>query len=252
MQTGFTELTDSQWQFMEKIIGDKRKRFRPLREIVNAILFINRTGCQWRCLDSRYPPWQTVFYHFSRFQTLGIWEQLLDELVVNERLAMGRKASPSLLAIDSQSVKTVQFVSVAIGVDGGKSVNGRKRTILVDTQGLPLAVKVTAANVSDNEAGLSALETLKGKVPLLKKITADAGYKVAFAAGAKALGWPVEIAQKPESQKGFIPQKNRWQVERSFGWLNFRRRLFREVEKTVESAEAMLQIAFISFIINRL
>ena len=144
------------------------------------------------------------------------------------------------------------------GIDGGKNVNGRKRTILVDTLGLPWSIKVTAANISDNQSGIMAIDTLAGKVPRLKKITADAGYKVAFKEHIETnYHWKVEVMQKPESTNGFIPQKWRWQVERSFGWLNraafrFRRRLFRDVEKTILSSEAMVQIAFISLIINRI
>jgi transposase len=253
MQHSFTELTDSQWQIIEKIIDSKRKRRHALRTIVNAIFYVNYTGCQWRNLESKYPPWETVFYHFTRFKRLGIWEQILDALVVASRVSMGREASPSLLAIDSQSVKTVQFVSEGIGIDGHKNINGRKRTILVDKWGHPFAIKVTGANISDNEAGLLALELLEGKVPRLEKIAADKGYKNTFVEQTLLdYGWKVEIAQKPESSKGFVPEKNRWQVERSFSWLNFRRRLFREIEKTIESAEAMLQIAFISFYIRKL
>lgn len=144
-------------------------------------------------------------------------------------------------------------MSEETGIDGGKKINGRKRTILVDKLGLPLAIKVTAANISDNQSGILAIDLLRGKVSRLKKIAADNGYKNTFCQYVEdTYKWEVEIAQKPESSKGFIPEKNRWQVERSFGWLNFRRRLFREVEKTIFSAEAMLQIAFISFIINKI
>ena len=253
MKTHFSELTDSQWQFIEKIINDQRKRKHSLKVIINAIFWINTTGCQWRNLDSKYPPWQTVFYHFTQFKVRGIWEELLDALVVFERKSQNKEATPSLLAIDSQSVRTVQFVSEEIGVDGGKKINGRKRTILVDKLGLPLAIKVTAANISDNQSGILAIDLLKGKVSRLKKIAADNGYKNTFCQYVEdTYKWEVEIAQRPESSTGFIPEKNRWQVERSFGWLNFRRRLFREVEKTIFSAEAMLQIAFISFIINKI
>lgn len=252
MQSKYSELTDSQWQIIEKIIDSKRKRRHSLRIIINAIFFITYTGVQWRNLDSKYPPWQTVFYHFTEFKERGIWEQILDVLALMARQQAGRAATPSLLAIDSQSVKTVQFVKEGIGVDGNKSVKGRKRTILVDTLGLPFAIKVTEGNISDNQAGILALDTLKGKVPRLEKITADKGYKNTFIDVARLkYGWEVEIEQKPPSAKGFIPQKNRWQVERSFSWLNFRRRLFREVEKTLQSAEAILQIAFISFIISK-
>ena len=226
--------------------------------IINAIFSLNNTGSQWRDaaqrnLDSKYPPWQTVFYHFSQFKQRGIWENILDFVVVNERKRQGKQDTPSLLAIDSQSIKKIQFTNEETGIDGGKNVNGRKRTILVDTLGLPWSIKVTAANISDNQAGILAVNLLNGKVPRLKKITADMGYKTTFKEHIESnYKWTVEVMQKPESIIGFVPQKNRWQVERSFGWLNFRRRLFRDVEKTVLSSEAMLQIAFISLIINRL
>lgn len=253
MKTNFSEFTDSQWEVIEKIINSKRKRKHSLRTIINAIFWINSTGCQWRNLDSKYPPWETVFYHFSQFKFKGIWEQILDGLVIEERKKQGREGSPSLLAIDSQSVKTVQFVSEETGIDGGKKINGRKRTILVDKLGLPLAIKVTAANISDNQAGILAINLLKGKVNRLTKIAADNGYKNTFCQYVEDnYNWQVEIAQKPESSTGFIPEKNRWQVERSFSWLNFRRRLFKEVEKTIISAESMIQIAFISFIIKKI
>ncbi len=253
MKIKFQEFTDSQWQVIEKIINDQRKRKHSLRTIVNAIFFINNTGIQWRNLESKYPPWETVFYHFTQLKLRGVWENILDSLVVLERKRQEKESSPSVLAIDSQSVKKMQFIKEETGIDGSKNVNGRKRTILVDTLGLPLSIKVTAANISDNQAGILAVDLLKGKVPRLQKITADMGYKNTFQEHVElSYKWEVEIAQRPESTKGFIPQKNRWQVERSFGWLNYRRRLFRDVEKTILSAEAMLQIAFISFIINKL
>ena len=253
MKTGFSEFSDSQWQVIDKIIDDKRKRKHSLRTILNAIFSINYTGSQWRSLDSKYPPWQTVFYHFTQFKQRGLWEQILDTLVLMERKKYGKDSSPSLLAIDSQSVKKVQFIKEETGIDGNKLVNGRKRTILVDTLGLPFAIKVTAANISDNQAGILAVDLLKGKVPRLQKIAADLGYKKTFSVHVETTyKWEVEIAQRPESSRGFIPEKNRWQVERSFGWLNFRRRLYREVEKTILSAEAMLQIAFMSFIISKI
>ena len=157
-----------------------------------------------------------------------------------------------MLAIDSQTVKIMQFIEEETGVDGHKKINGRKRSIAVDRLGLPWSLAVTSANTSDNEAGRLVVDRLRGKVPRLEVIAADHGYKVSFIEHVEEQhGWRVEIAQKPESSRGFVPEKNRWPVERSFGWLNFRRRLFRDVEKTVESSEAMLRIAFISIILNR-
>jgi len=192
----------------------KRKRKHSLRSILNGIFWINNTGSQWRNLESKCPPWQTVFYHFTQLKARGIWEELLDFLVVTAREKDGRNASPSLLYIDSQSVKKVQFINEETCIDGGKNINGRKRTILVDKLGLPLAIKVTAANISDNKAGILAVDLLRGKVPKLQKVAADAGYKNAFCEHVDTnYHREVEIAQKPESSKGFVPEKNRWQVE---------------------------------------
>ena len=146
----------------------------------------------------------------------------------------------------------MQFIKEETGIDGNKRINGRKRSIAVDRLGLPWSLAVTSANTSDNAAGQLVVDRLRGKVPRLEVIAADHGYKISFIEHVEEQhGWKVEIAQKPESGRGFVPEKNRWPVERSFGWLNFRRRLFRDVEKTVESSEAMLRIAFISIILNR-
>jgi transposase len=253
MQTCYQELTDSQWEIIEKIINSKRKRWHSLRTVCNALLWIVYSGSQWRNLESKYPPWQSVYYYFRKWQQTGVWEQILDALVVKERKRQSRQQTPSLLAVDSQSVKTVNFVSLDTGIDGAKKLNGRKRHLAVDTLGLPWATLVTAASVSDTAAGLELVGQLKGKVPRLKKIVADHGYKTGFVDQVNTTHhWQVEIAQRRESVQGFVPQKNRWPVERSFGWLNFRRRLAKDYEKTVESSLAVLQIAFISFLIRRL
>ena len=254
MNESFHELTDSQWQVIEKTLDDHRKRWHSLRTICNAILWLNYTGLQWRELNKRKdtPPWQTVYYHFRQLKLKGIWEQLLDSLVVAERKGQDREATPSLLAIDSQSVKIMQFIQEETGIDANKRINGRKRSIAVDRLGLPWSIAVTGANISDNEAGQLVVDRLKGKLLRLKVIAADHGYKVSFVEHVEDKGWQVAIAQKPESGQGFIPEKNRWMVEGSFGWLNFRRRLFRDVEKTIESSETMLRIAFISILLNRL
>ena len=161
-------------------MDDQRKRWHSLRTICNAILWINRTGAQWRELNKladNYPPWQTVYYSFRQFKLRGVWEELLDSLVVKERKRQQREDTPSLLAIDSQSVKIMQFIAEQTGIDGHKLINGRKRSIAVDRLGLPWALAVTSANTSDNEAGRLVVDRLKGKVPRLKMIAADHGYK---------------------------------------------------------------------------
>ena len=253
MQSKFNELSDSQWEIMEKIINDQRVRQHSLRTVMNAILWINYTGSQWRNMESKYPPWQSVYYYFRKWKRNGVWEELLDALVVQERRRQRRQDSPSLLAFDSQSAKKVAFIDQDTGIDGGKKVNGRKRHLAVDTLGLPWAICVTAANMSDNQGGCQLVDRLRGKVPRMQKIAADHGYKESFVAYAtEQTGWQVEIVQRPESTKGFVPEKNRWPVERTYGWMNFRRRLTRDYEKTAESSEAMLRIATISFLVNRL
>lgn len=173
-------MTDSQWQFVQNIIDNKRARQHSLRTIVNSIFWLVETGAQWRNMESKYPAWQTIYYHFRQFKLRGIWTQLLEFIAVKERSEHDKAETPSLLAIDSQAVKKMQFINLDTGIDGGKKINGRKRTILVDTLGIPWAVKVTAANVSDNQAGILAVNSLKGKVPRLQKVTADSGYKTTF------------------------------------------------------------------------
>lgn len=138
MQAQYEELTDSQWEIIEKVLDDQRARQHSRRTITNAILWVNRTGLQWRELNkSNYPCWQSVYYYFRKWKLTGVWEQLLDTLTVRERKQQNREETPSLLAVESQSVKTVAFVHLDIGIDGGKWINGRKRHLAVDTLGFP-------------------------------------------------------------------------------------------------------------------
>lgn len=198
MKENFQELTDSQWQLIEKIVDDKRQRWHSLRTTINAILWLNYTGLQWRelaKLSTAYPPWQTVYYHFRQFKLRGIWEQVLDSLVMAERKRQHRIETPSLLAIDSQSVRIMQFINEETGLDANKKVNGRKRNIAVDRLGLPWSLAVTSASASDNEAGRLVIDRLRGKVPRLAVIAADHGYKLSFIEHVEQrCGWRVEIA----------------------------------------------------------
>jgi putative transposase len=277
MQQQFTDLTDSEWEVIKHIVDNQRKIKHQKRVIFNAILWILTTGSQtelrrWRNLDSRFPAWQfpawqSVYYHFSRFRRRGVIEEVLDFLAVRARTQANRDECPSVLALDSQSVKIVQFTCEEKGIDGAKYINGRKRHYLlralhrlaVDCLGIPWAVLVTAGDVSDGAAGDVVMHRLKGKSQRLHTIKADKGYKEGFVERVKqAFGWEVEIVQKPESQKGFVPLGGRWVVERSLpamsasaGWLNFKRRLSRDFEKTVESSEAMLQLGFIDVLLRR-
>jgi len=154
--------------------------------------------------------------------------------------------------MQSPYVKTTQFISEEKGIDGAKWVNGRKRHLAVDSLGIPWTIVVTAANLSDSEGGEQLAQRLKGKLIRLKILKADKGYKTGFIEHIQEnYGWQVEIVQKPQSSKGFVPVGGRWVVQRSFGWLNFKRRLSRDFKKTIESSEAMLQMAFIDIILRR-
>jgi putative transposase len=255
MQTKFTELTDSQWQYIEKILENeqgKRKRHHDLRIIFNAIIWITRTGTQWRNLDSKYPGWNIVYYYFNKWQKMNILKKVLSQLVRSERIRNKREPEVSRVAVDSQSVKKVSFISLETGIDGGKKVNGRKRHIAVDSLGLPIAISVTSAQVHDGQGGFELLWQLEHSSDRLSLICADMAYRGEFSSAVEDIyKWKIEIAQKPESQQGFVPQKGRWQVERSFAWLNFFRRLAKDYEKTTASAVAFIQLAFCGIILAR-
>ncbi len=254
MQIRFTELTDSQWEIIKKYVSHHNPKKHDLREIINAILWICRTGSQWRNLDSKYPKWESVYYYFHIWNKDGLWDRLLSELVCCERQRQGREAEPSAVAIDSQSVKSVALVAEeSRGVDGAKLIKGRKRHIVVDTLGLLIAVFVSRADLHDGEGGIELLWQIDKKTERLELVRADGAYGGAFKEVAEGIyGWTVETTQRPPSQKGFVPQVGRWQVERSFGWLNFYRRLAKDYEKTPQSAQAFIQLAFISIILARL
>ena len=248
----FHALTNAQWQDIKEIVDNGRKRKYNLLAVVNAILRITRTGLQWRNLEGEYPPWPVVYYYFRQWQADGTWSHVLAALVQKERLRQGREEQAWAAAIDSQSVKKASFISLETGVDGAKRVNGRKRHLVVDTLGLPLALHVSSAQQQDGQAGIELLWQLEQASNRLKLIRADHSYQGYFQDCAGLYQWRVEITQKPESQQGFVPQKGRWQVERSFAWLNFFRRLSKDYEKTTASALGFLQVAFIDIILARL
>ena len=248
----FTELTDPQWEIIKELVDNGRKRKYCLRTIINAVLKITRTGMQWRNLDEKYPPWASVYYYFRKWQKDGTWSVILAYLVQKERLRRGREPGPSRAAVDSQSVKKGALVSIETGFDGAKKVNGRKRHLAVDCFGLPLAMHVSAANVHDGKAGIELLWQLEEASDRLELICADQAYRKFFKECVDIYKWKIEITQKPESIQGFVPQTGRWQVERSFAWFNFFRRLTRDYEKTVESSVAFMQTAFIDIILSRL
>jgi putative transposase len=253
MQKQHKDLTSSQWQVIEKIIDTRRKRKICLRTVFSACLWLTRTGCQWRNLaQTYYPAWQTVAYYFYKWQKDGTWQQCLESLAREERKRQKRVSTPSRVAVDSQSVKQSGCFSHQVGVDGNKKIDGRKRHLAVDSLGLPWAVYVGAADGQDGIAGLELLPQLALTTNRLSLICADSAYKGSFSYYAGFYGWQVEISQKPPSAVGFIPQKGRWQVERSFAWLNHYRRLSKDYERTTDSAICFIQLAFINIILSKI
>lgn len=252
MQTKHEDLTDTQWQVIEKIVDSGRKREICLRAVVNACLWLTRSGCQWRNLaQTYYPKWQTVAYYFYQWQKNDTWPELLSRLVELERTRQLRQATPSRVAVESQSIKQSGWFSYQVGVDGNKNIDGRKRHIGVDSLGLPWAIYVGAANQADGEAGLELLPQLAAKARRLQLICADKAYRGSFAESVAWYGWQVDISQKPPSQQGFVPQAGRWQVERSFAWLNYFRRLSKDYERTPQSAVNFIQLAFVIIILAK-
>jgi len=247
-----TDLSDSQYKLIDKIIDDQRKRKYPLKNILNAILYINKGGIQWRLLPREYPSWQLVYYYFRKWVIGGIWEKIQSKLREYLRIKVGKKSSPSLGIIDSQSIKNSEWGLPDKGFDGNKKVNGRKRHIVVDTLGLLLCVIVTPANVHDSVAAEWVLLKMEGKFPRLAKILADGGYKgerLIYLARSCLKSVFEIVTRKDEGEFRVIPK--RWIVERSIAWFNWHRRLSKDYEANVESSEAWVQIASIAMMIRK-
>jgi putative transposase len=225
-----------------------------LRAVINAILYVLRTGCQWRYLPSEYPNYNSVYYHYHKWCWNGTWERLNTAFRERVRRRAGRKARPSLAIIDSQSVRTTE-VGGEHGFDGAKRVNGRKRHVLVDTMGNLLKVLSHAAHIGERAGAKALLLAAPDWLwQRLEKILADEGY-----AGDDFQTWvkqtfdvELEIAQRPPDQKGFVPLPIRWVVERTLAWLGRYRRLSKDYERLTENSEGMVYLASISRLLKRL
>ena len=254
MESCYKRLTDSQWEVIKEILPMQRKRKHSIREILDAILWVLRLGSQWRNLPDSFPKWQLVYYYFHKWQADGTLKRLNWQLNIKERQRPGKPATPSLLSIDSQSVKVAPFIRQDTGVDGNKKLNGRKRHVITDTLGLIWGVVVHAANLADGTMAQRVVDPLLGYLDRMKKILADEAYKKVFGEWVRGnmLGVELEITANPPHTQGFVPVQWRWVSERSFGMFNFFRRLDKDHEKTTNSAEAWILWHNCQLILNRL
>ena len=251
-----TDLTNEQWAILKGHLTQTRGRGAPrrvdLREIVNALLYLSRTGCQWRMLPHDLPPWQQVYYYFKQWRDDGTLERINGKLRTQIRLSVEKDAEPSAAIMDSQSVKTTE-TSGSRGYDAGKKVNGIKRHLLVDTLGLVLAVVVLTADIQDRDGARTLLDKVQAKLPRLKKIWADGGYAGALVDWVKSVcGWVLEIVKRRDTGQGFEVLPHRWIVERTLGWLNRSRRLSKNYERLSASSEALVYLAMLPVMTKRL
>ena len=250
-----TELTDEQFALLEAFLPRPKRTGRPpadLRQVLNAILYLVRTGCQWRLLPHDFPPWSTVHTWYRRWRQDGTWERINEALRQQVRRQAGRDPSPRASAVDSQSVKTAGQGGPK-GYDAGKKVSGRKRHIVVDTLGLILAVVVHAADVQDRDGARLVLAKLAGRFPRLRLIWADGGYGGQLVTWAlAAYGWALEIVKRPDDARGFVALPKRWLVERTFGWLGRCRRLSKDYEARPETCETWIYPAMTHLMLRRL
>lgn len=253
-----SDLTDTQWALIEPLLPappkDGRRPKHRRRDLVDAVLYVARTGCAWRVLPADFPPWPTVYRYFARWHAAGVTVAIHDALRSRVRAAEGRAAEPTAGIIDSQSVKGADTVGKASrGYDAGKKVNGRKRFIITDTLGLLLVVMVCSARMADRDGARPILLDLYLKHRTARHVFADGGFTGKLVEwAARLLRTTVDVVRKPDGQRGFAVVGRRWAVERTLAWITAHRRLARDYERRTTHSEAMIYWVVIGTMARRI